>query len=234
MFFHLKPPTAFLSDRLQDLTMAYRAVRDDLPELIELLSSYQRRHESQGKAFYYATRETDSRSLNPVERAARVIYLNKTCYNGVYRVNSAGRFNVPMGVYKSPRILDKPTLVADSAALKGSTIKHLDYTSALERVERGDFVYLDPPYFGQFTGYHQNGFAMGDQERLSEQFRSLHEKGALVLLSDGSDDWITKLYRGFKQVKLGSQSVLSGKVKGRGRVEELLVLNYDPQTGETL
>jgi DNA adenine methylase len=234
MFFHLLPQTSFLSDRLQEVVITYRVVRDNLSELTAKLEDYQKRHFAGGKAFYYAVREADPKSLDMVERAARVIYLNKTCFNGIYRVNAAGKFNVPMGVYKKPKIADEPTLSADSAALRNSTIKHLDYSNAMEKAKKHDFVYLDPPYFGRYTGYHQSGFTMEEQENLARMFKKLHDRGACLMLSDGSDERIANLYNGFTVVHLRSRVTLSGEVKGRREFEELLVINYDPKSGDLL
>jgi DNA adenine methylase len=234
MFFHLRPETAFLSDRLQDVVIAFRVVRDNVDELIAKLENHQKRHAADAKAHYAAVRKQDPRNLSSVDKAARVIYLNKTCYNGIYRVNSAREFNVPMGVYKNPRIVDSETLYADSAALKNASLKHLDYSSALGKVSKGDFVYLDPPYWRQFTGYHQNGFGMEQQRNLARLFRSLHETGVHLMLSNGPDEDISGLYDGFRKIELDSTVVLSGSLKGRRKVKELLVINYDPDTGELL
>ena len=232
MFFHLLPETAFLSDRLQEVVIAFRVVRDHPEELKSKLESHQRRHAREGEAYYKAVRAMSPRRLGSVERAARLIYLNKTCYNGVYRVNSGGEFNVPMGVYRKPNIVDVKTLDADSAALRKATIKHLDYSSAMDKVRKGDFVYLDPPYWGHFTGYHQNGFGMEHQERLSKLFMRLHKAGALLMLSNGPNEDISKLYAGFRTERLDSVVVLSGEAKGRKKVKELLVINYNPESGE--
>ena len=231
MFFSLRPQSAVLSDRLQEVVISFRVVRDNVDELKSRLRYYRRRHHEDAKTFYAMTRKTNPRGLDSVERAARLIYLNKTCYNGIYRVNSAWEFNVPMGVYKNPNILDSKTLDADSVALRRAAIKHLDYSSAVEKLGRGDFVYLDPPYSGQFTGYHKNGFGMEDQENLARVYRKLHDAGAHLMLSNGADERIRSLYQGFTRIHLEGRSVLSGKVKGRGKVEELLVINYDPKTG---
>lgn len=234
MFFRLRPQASFLSDRLQEVVIGFRVVRDNVDELKSRLAHYQKRHSAEGEPFYSATRKRNPRELDSVERAARLIYLNKTCYNGIYRVNSTGEFNVPMGVYKKPNILDSVTLDADSAALRSAVIKHLDYSTALDKLKRGDFVYLDPPYSGQFTGYHKNGFGMDDQESLAKLFRKLHEAGAHLMLSNGPDDFISRLYDGFRMEHLHSKVVLSGKTKGRRKVRQLLVINYNPESGELI
>ena len=115
-----------------------------------------------------------------------------------------------------------------------ATIKHLDYSNAVDKVRKRDLVYLDPPYSGRFTGYHQSGFGMGEQEKLAELFKKLHLIGAYLMLSDGIDDQIVNLYRDFTAVRLHNRVALSGEAKGRKKVEELLVINYDRISGDLL
>lgn len=228
MFFRLQPGTAWLSDKVQDLTITYRVVRDEVDDLIDILREYQNQHREAGKSFYEQMRGQRGRDHAPLERAARFIYLNKTCYNGIYRVNDRGEFNVPMGRYERPRILDEPTLRTASAALRNASIRHLDYSRALATVRKGDFVYLDPPYWGRYTSYHKDGFGMDQQENLARWFRKLSSRGAYLMMNNGADDEITKLYNGFRMVGLRSRVFLSGKLKGRRLVREVLILNYDP------
>lgn len=232
MFFHLKPKSAFLSDCLLDVITAFRTVRDNVEELIEKLKPLEEGHKARGPDFYYEVRKQESKELDSVSRAARFIYLNKTCYNGIYRVNSKGKFNVPIGRYANPNILDEKTLRAASLVLKNVSIRQSDYTKSLQRVSKGDFAYLDPPYYGRFTGYHQNGFGMDEQKELAEWFRRLHDRGAYLLMSNGADEEILHHYTEFNPIKLMNRVYLSGKLEGRRNARELLVLNYNPESGE--
>lgn len=234
MFFHIQPRSAFLSDRLLEVVNSFRVVRDNVVNLIERLKYYEKRHTREGSLFFYRIRKVNPKTLDTVERAARFIYLNKTCYNGIYRVNDSGLFNVPIGSYDHPGIVDAERLTTASAILREIVIKHLDYRTALDKVERGDFVYLDPPYSGRFTSYHQNGFGSDEQEELASEFKRLHRKGVLMLMSNGADDRIVQMYKEFKMVTLQSRVYLSGKLEGRRKVPELLVLNYDPKTAKLL
>ena len=232
MFFHLRPKSAILSDCLLDVVTAFRVVRDNVEDLIETLKPLEEGHKTRGSDFYYEVRRQDPKMLDNVHRAARFIYLNKTCYNGIYRVNSKGEFNVPIGLYKNPNILDAKTLRAASLVVKNASIRQADYTKSLQRVSKGDFVYLDPPYFGRFTSYHENGFGKDKQRELAEWFRRLHDRGAYLLMSNGAGEEIMRLYTEFNPIKLMNRVYLSGKLEGRRNMLELLVLNYDPTNGE--
>jgi DNA adenine methylase len=234
MFFHLKPETAWLSDKVEDLIVTYRAVRDNIDDLVSILREYQDLHMKEGKSFYKQVRAQKARDFAPLKRAARFIYLNKTCYNGIYRVNDHGEFNVPMGRYERPRILDEPTLRSASVALENASIRPRDYAKALASVKKGDFVYLDPPYWGRYTSYHKDGFGVEQQEELARLFRKVSSRGAYVMMNNGADDEITKLYNGFRIINLRSRVFLSGKLKGRRVVGEFLVLNYEPDSFEII
>jgi DNA adenine methylase len=227
MFFHLNPEHAWLSDKVRDLITTYRTVRDRVDELIDTLRDYEGLHGKEGKSFYEQVRAQKPTDLTPVKKAARFVYLNKTCYNGIYRVNNEGEFNVPMGRYERPRILDEPTLRTASAALKSTSIQPFDYAKALSSVKRGDFVYLDPPYWGRYTSYHQDGFGPERQGELARLCRKLSSRGAYLMMNNGADEEITKLYDGFRIINLRSRVFLSGKLKGRRIVGEFLILNYD-------
>lgn len=234
MFFHLKPKSAYLCDCLLDVTNAFRVVRDNVEYLIQRLEALDKGHRTRSAEFYYEVRKQDPKELDNVQRAARFIYLNKTCYNGIYRVNSSGKFNVPIGRYKDPKIVDSKTLRTASVVLRHASIRQSDYTKSLQRVSKGDFVYLDPPYYGRFSSYHQNGFGRDEQKELAEWFRKLHNRGAFLLMSNGTDEEIIKQYNAFNPVRLMSRVYLSGKLEGRKNAQELLIMNYDPKTGELL
>src|SRR5579884_2580590 len=184
VFFHLQPPRAVLSDLNEELINVYETIRDRLEELLDSL----RRH-GDDEAYYYWIRELPlTRNLTDVQRASRFIYLNKWCYNGLYRVNSKGHFNVPRGSYKSPpRIFDEPNLRNVSLLLKRASVRVAPYELALEQAGRGDFVYLDPPYqplsaTANFTRYTKDSFDEADQIRLAEALDQLDRRGGRFLL----------------------------------------------------
>jgi DNA adenine methylase len=182
-------------------------------------------------SFYYALR--DARPKNRLERAARLVALNKTCYNGLYRVNSAGAFNVPMGRYKNPLICNEIQLRMASDALRQTraSIVAGDYATALSGAARGDFVYLDPPFVplsktANFVSYTQEGFSADDQVQLASLFRSLDKRGCRVLLSNSDTKLARELYSGFEQLRIRAARAISCKGNSRNGYTELLVRNY--------
>ena len=193
---------AFLTDINTELINAYLVVKTDIELLIQVLSSYQKEFKKTRSAFYYGIRNNAEKYVtNRTEQAARFIFLNKTCYNGLYRVNSQGKFNVPIGRYNNPLICDSQNLRNVSLALQRSraAVKACDYRDVLENAERGDFVYLDPPYnptssTANFTSYTNSGFKSEDQQRLAEIFRILTNRKCKVLLSNSDTPKIRKLY----------------------------------------
>ncbi|HVO68789.1 MAG TPA: DNA adenine methylase, partial [Aggregatilineaceae bacterium] len=204
VFFHLwnthrLPKQTFLFDNNEELINTYLVVRDRVDELIEILATHQEKH---CKRYYYKVRNLDRRpvKLNDVERAARTIYLNRTCYNGLYRVNSKGQFNVPMGSYKNPQVLHEDVLRAASAALQHSHIEPGDFRNVVNWAQAGDFFYFDPPYdpiskTASFTGYTADHFHEADQRDLAEVFTRLSEKGCLCMLSNSHTPFIFELYQ---------------------------------------
>jgi len=221
-----QPRPAFLSDVNEELINAYIVVRDRVEELIERL----RGHRNE-RGYYYALRAQDPTALGPVERAARLIYLNKTCYNGLYRVNRWGRFNVPFGRYKNPLICDAEGLRAASLALQGVELRACDFEEALQGAGPGDFVYLDPPYdplsaTASFTSYAQGGFDEGEQRRLARSFAELDRRGCLLMLSNADTELVRRLYRGFRIVQVQAKRAINSRADGRGAISELLILNY--------
>jgi len=173
-------------------------------------------------------------NLSPIEKASRIIYLNKTCYNGLFRVNSQGYFNVPFGNYKKPNFEDNILLKAVSDFLNKIDVSILndDFETVLEQAKKGDFVYLDPPYdpisdTSSFTGYDLNGFDAEDQIRLKKVFDKLNTKGCKVLLSNSGTDFIKDLYKDYKNVIVTASRAINSDATKRGYIEELLVMNYD-------
>ena len=240
LLFELQPPKAVINDSNKELINCYKVIKDSLDELMEELSKDKY---SNSETSYYEMRDLDRstkeyENLSEVEKAARIIYLNKTCYNGLFRVNSQGQFNVPFGRYKNPNILDNAVLRAVNKYLKSDTITLLtqDFAKAVQSAKKGDFVYLDPPYdpvsqTASFTGYDVNGFNRDEQERLKEEFDALHKKGCKVMLSNSCTDFILDLYKDYQDtiIKVRATRSINSNALKRGRVDEVLVLNYEIQ-----
>ncbi|NUN15649.1 MAG: DNA adenine methylase [Myxococcales bacterium] len=235
LFFHLwtikrLPSQVFLFDINDELINAYCTVRDNPEALANLLAIHQETHSNE---HYYAIRDLDrqNRTLTDIEMAARTIYLNKTCYNGLFRVNSKRQFNVPMGSYKDPKILKRDALGTASSALQGVYIQVKDFRDMVALGQSGDFFYFDPPYdpvskTASFTGYTANSFRDEDQQDLARIFRELSEKGCLCMLSNSHTPLILELYRDFRiEVVDARRSVNSNKDR-RGTVREVVILNY--------
>lgn len=237
VFFHLwntgrLPEQRFLFDNNHELINAYHAVRDDLQALLDLLAVHAERH---NKEYYYQIRNLDRQhvALGPVERAARTIYLNKTCYNGLYRVNRKGQFNVPMGSYKDPKIRDEETLRAASPALQGAHIEVRDFRTIIDVAQEGDFFYFDPPYdplskTASFTSYTAGSFGDEDQRNLAEVFAQLTEMGCRCMLSNSHTPFVLDLYQAFRIEIVRANRAISSDPNGRGGIPEVVVLNYEP------
>jgi DNA adenine methylase len=224
------PRDVFLFDSNEELINTYVIVRDKVEELIELLTVHQHNH---CREYYYETRALDRQDvfLSDVERAARTIYLNRTCYNGLYRVNKKGQFNVPIGSYKKPKIVREATLRSASAALQNVCIEASDFGSAVERAEAGDFFYFDPPYdpvskTASFTSYTAGDFTEEDQKRLANVFRRLAERRCLCMLSNSYTPFILDLYQDFRVETVGATRAINSDANGRGEIKEVVVLNY--------
>lgn len=230
VFFHLKPKRAVLADANPDLIGAFLAVRDDLHGLMSALDRYDVGRLSE--TYFYEIRDkVDPSQLSPVERAGRTIFLNKTCFNGLYRVNAKGKFNVPWGGYKNPTLYDRRNLTRASRLLHGKKILLTDYRKALSTANLGDFVYLDPPYHplsetSRFTSYTREDFGDKDQRELAETCRRLDRRGVLFALSNSPTPLVLSLYEGFRTERLKAKRAISSKGTGRGPIDELLVMNY--------
>lgn len=232
VFFHLagsgrlRGKAVTLTDNNPELINVYQMVRDQVRELIADLQ----RHQNE-PGYYYAVRSQDPAALSPVQRASRMIFLNKTCYNGLWRVNRQGRFNVPFGRYKNPRICDQQGLLAAHQALQGVQLAVAPFAAVLERAQPGDFVYFDPPYHplsptSSFTSYTATDFGAGEQQQLAAVFRELDRKGCLVMLSNSDVPFIRELYAGFRVVTVQANRAINSKSDRRGPVTEVVVLNY--------
>lgn len=222
----LKGKTSYLSDINPELVNLYQMLQSSPEPLYALLEQHQAQH---GEEHYYAVRKTQPVALTEIERAARLLYLNRTCFNGLYRENSRGEFNVPMGRYVNPRILHRPGLEAANGALSGSTIACQRYSSVEEQARPGDLVYFDPPYHplnptSSFTSYTQHDFSENDQVELAGLFRRLVDKGVKVRLSNSDAPLINDLYKGFKKVKVQAARAINSKADRRQKITELLIV----------
>jgi DNA adenine methylase len=227
-----------LSDVNPELINVYRVVRDELPALIALLEAHRAAHAADSRTHYYAVRDRDRDpgwpgSAPAVERAARMIYLNKTCYNGLWRVNSKGHFNVPLGRYTNPPILDEGRLRAASAALQGVDIAVRDFRDVAAAARPGDFVYFDPPYVplnatSNFTSYARDAFGEPEQRALAEVFRQLSVRGCKVMLSNSSAPCVYELYADFHVMRVQARRAINSKAGKRGLIDEVVVVNYQP------
>jgi DNA adenine methylase len=215
---------AILSDANEDLIDCYRAIKHDVGSVIRAL----RKHKSTSKAFYKA-RATDPATLSASARAARFIFLNKTCFNGLYRVNKKGLFNTPFGRYKNPCICDTEVLHAASAALKCVRLVAGDFTKATRELGSGDFVYFDPPYIplsstADFTSYTKDGFGALDQKRLAREMERLRKKGVRTLLSNADARGARALYKTFQRRHVMAARAINCDGRKRGPVRELLLV----------
>ncbi len=241
---------ALLTDVNRDLILTYTQVRDNVEGLIAALEEHRERHDREH--FYAARDRFNGDGLDPTSRAAIFIYLNKTCFNGLYRVNRRGHYNVPMGRYESPSVVNPDRMRSASAALQGVSLRAEDFTQpyssrpqpirvslraedftrALAHVAPGDFVYLDPPYVplsatANFTAYDRDGFRFEDQRRLAAEVRRLDGLGAKVMLSNHATDELIALYDGFGVEILQATRMINRQSDRRGKhTAEVLVRNY--------
>jgi DNA adenine methylase len=227
LFFSIAPASAVLSDLNEELVNCYEVVKTNIDELlVELL-----KHKN-SKSHFLHVRSMHPWQLDPVQRAARVIFLNKTCFNGLYRVNQRGEFNVPFGKYPNPNFRDETTLRAASRALKSAQIRCRDFRSLLYKAQPGDFIYFDPPYdplsaTSSFTSYSETPFGEREQRALKAVFKALDERGCRVMLSNSDTPLIRKLYN-----KFGVENVLASRAincngSKRGKISELIIRNYE-------
>jgi DNA adenine methylase len=221
LFFDRQPKNAFLSDINFHLIITYQAVRDDVERLIELLRSHSGVHK---KEYYLAMRLGLHTETDPTKIAALFIYLNKTCYNGLYRVNKAGGFNVPMGDYKDPTILDETTLRNDSKLLQGVTITQHSFTQI--KPKKGAFYYLDPPYHKTYNGYDGGGFGDEEHIKLAELCHKIHRAGGYFMLSNSDTDFVKNLYKAYTIEDVMASRSVSCKSNQRGKENELIIRNY--------
>ena len=233
MFFYLQPNKAILSDNNKELIRTYEGVRDNPEEVIKLLKELRSKH---SKELFMKIRNIDRKinifaNLHNSEIAARMIYLNQTCFNGLYRVNQQSQFNVPIGSSLNRLICDEHTIRSASKILKKITIQESDFETVVKKAQAGDFIYLDPPYCpisinSDFTRYTKEKFYEEDQVRLKKEIDRLGKIGCKVMLSNSDCDFIKDLYKGYKIHTVYSGRTLNCKRDQRGKVSELLITNY--------
>lgn len=230
LFFALKPKHAFLSDINDELVGAYQILKDKPGDLITELKKHK-----YDKDYYYELRETDRspeyKSWSKLKRAARLIYLNKSCYNGLYRVNAKGQFNTPFGDYKNPTIFTEENLIACSEALQRAKLSEAPFDLVLTQAKKGDFVYLDPPYMplsstSNFTSYSKESFGEAEQRKLFDTCVKLDKRGVYFMLSNSAAPFICELYEPFKVELVNAKRAINSKGSSRGAVKEVIVRNY--------
>ncbi|MBI4780439.1 MAG: DNA adenine methylase [Oscillatoriophycideae cyanobacterium NC_groundwater_1537_Pr4_S-0.65um_50_18] len=227
IFFHLSPTQAMLTDINPELVNVYRCVKESVEAVIARLEVH---HRSHNPDYYYEMRSTPGKTQ--VEKAARFIYLNKTCFNGLYRENSKGEFNVPIGRYKSPRICNPDLLYAVSQTLKHTEIQVASFDAVLNyATDPQDFVYFDPPYHpisltSSFTGYSRYSFHAQDQIRLRDTFAELAQRGVQVMLSNSDCEFVRDLYQDFNIYTISASRAINSNAQKRGKISEVLVTSY--------
>ena len=229
VFFHLRPDRAILADSNPELINVFQVVRDDPEGLLAALDRHYPHRKSE--TYFYKVRKQNPAELSVVERAARTIFLNKTCYNGLWRVNAKGEFNVPFGKYKNPNLYSAENIAATSALLHGKIVTIGDYRVICEYARKDDFVYLDPPYqplsaTASFTGYTVEAFGESEQKELAVVFRKLDEHGCKVMLSNSATDSVKNLYQGYRLGRVQAKRAINSQASGRGAIDEFLIMNY--------
>lgn len=235
VLFSLQPKKVVINDFNEELINVYLKVKDNPDELISLLQIHKNNNSSD---YYYQIRALDRdkvaySQLTDVERAARILYLNKTCFNGLFRVNNAGEFNSPYGKYSNPNIVNDITIRAVSNYFNMNDVRILsgDYSDAVMDAKKGDFVYFDPPYdpisnSASFTGYTQGGFDKREQIRLKEVCDELNSRKVRFLLSNSDTEFINDLYQDYTITKVSASRAINSVAEKRGDVQEVLIQNF--------
>ncbi len=235
LFFVLRnyqPKEVIISDTNEELINAYNMVKNNVEELIKILKEYRENH---NENLYYKIREQDPTKLSNIYRAVRFIYLNKTCFNGLYRVNSKGKFNVPIGSYKTPSICPENDLREISNLLKNVIIKCASFEEVLDYAQKNDFIYLDPPYYplnktSSFTTYTKDNFLEEEQRKLAKVFSELDKKGCIVMLSNSNTEFIKDLYLNYPINFVEANRMINCDATKRGKIKEIVITNYDSLT----
>ncbi len=225
---HYKPQEVYLSDINEELTNCLNVIRNNVEELINDLIKLRKIHTKEN---YLKIRAEDPRLLSNLTRATRFIYLNKTCFNGLYRVNSKGEFNVPMGRYKNPSIVNERELREISQLLKNATIQTASFHETIKEAKKGDFVYFDPPYYplnktSSFTTYTKDKFLEKEQEHLAKVFKELDKKGCKVMLSNSDTNFVKDLYKDYNISMVKATRMINSNATKRGKINEVVITNY--------
>ncbi|MCK5589226.1 MAG: DNA adenine methylase [Candidatus Pacebacteria bacterium] len=235
VFLDTLPEKAILSDMNEELVITYNVIKTNLKKLIFKLKIHKKNN---SKEYFLKIRSQQINKLSNISIAARFIYLNRTCFNGMYRVNKSGGFNVPYGKYDNPLIVDEDNLKKISKSLQKVKILHQDYKKTIEKAKKGDFIYFDPPYAplnptSSFTAYTKDGFGEQQQIELRDTFYKLHKKGCFVMLSNSNSEFINKIYgelenkdKKIKITEVDANRMINSKASGRGKIKEVLVTNY--------
>lgn len=235
VFFYIiqkyNPKEIIISDINEELINAYEIIKTDAERLIVELKQHKEYHLVEGKKYFLTIRATNPKDLPDLERAARFIYLNKTCFNGLYRVNSKGKFNVPMGSYKNPDIVQEDRIRQVSNLLKKVTIKVMSFEKVLDIAKKNDFVYFDPPYYPlkkgtSFTTYTKNDFLENEQKLLLDVFSKLDKKGCLVMESNSDTKFIKDLYTKYNIHFVKATRMINCNGDKRGKINEIVITNY--------
>ncbi|MBA7531820.1 Modification methylase DpnIIA [subsurface metagenome] len=230
IFFYLLPETAILIDVNKELINTYNIIKNNVSELIKSLKNHKNE-----KDYYYEVRSKDRNpeeynKLSDVNKASRTIYLNRCCFNGLYRVNSKGQFNVPFGTYRNPKFCDEENLVSIHKALKNVLLINDSFEKCLDFAEKDDFIYFDPPYVpisrsANFTSYTKGDFGKEDQIRLFDVYKNLDERGCKVMLSNSYSDFILDLYKEYQINILYAKRAINSDGSKRGKIKEVLITN---------
>lgn len=235
VFFELQNKKAVINDSNTQLILTYNVIRDNVEGLIELLKTHK---ELNSKEYYYKIRNldrnlTEFNLLSDIEKAGRLIFLNKTCFNGLYRVNSGGAFNVPYGKNKNPAIFEETVMRQISGYFNSNKIEilNVDFEQAVSSTDKNSFVYFDPPYHltdkTSFTAYQADGFDEHDQERLRNVMIEMTTRGVKCLLSNSNTWFIRELYKDrFEIIPVQAKRAINSEASGRGAVDEVLIRNY--------
>lgn len=234
VLFELQPNIAYVNDINSELIQMYEVIRDDVDALITALEGHLNEEEHFYKVRDWDRNKEQYQQLTKIQRAARIIYLNKTCYNGLFRVNNAGEFNTPFGHYKNPDIVNAATLKAVSAYFQKAqlTFSSVDYAEVLANVGKETFVYLDPPYdpisdTANFTGYVKGGFERSEQIRLRKCCDELDRRGVKFILSNSATDFIKEQYAAYHMITVKAKRAINSNAAKRGQVDEVVIRNYE-------
>jgi len=236
LFFDLEPKIAYINDINKILISAYKNIKNHPLEIINKLEDLQKifyeKNNEERKIYFYEIRDAfNNTEYDSFLKTSYIIFLNKTCYNGMYRENSKGKFNVPFGRYKNPKILDEKNILAVSKLLTNAILSSCSFEKAVENAKKGDFIYFDPPYHplsitSNFTSYSNGGFTKEDQIKLRDVFIDLDKRNCFVMLSNSDTKFIREIYEEFTQKTVSAARSINCKAAGRGKINELLIINY--------